>query len=105
MLAYFNLFQMIALDMFFFAKILYWTWVWDDFFLQILKICHKNAEKFCKTDKKEASQRAKKHKKVFVWIFIKDMIFVIADTAASFRKEHIHKLWWSHTTFAQTLRF
>ena len=48
---------MIALDIFLFAEILYWTRVLEDFF-QILKICHKNAENFYKTNKKEVNQPA-----------------------------------------------
>ena len=50
-------------------------------------------------DKKEASQPGgnqyfffseKKIKKVFDWIFIKGNIYIIADTIASLRKEHLH---------------
>ena len=32
----------------------------------------------------------KKIKKVFDWIFIKGNIYIIADTIASLRKEHLH---------------
>ena len=44
------------------------------------------------TEKKEASQHAGNQffQKVFHWIVIKGGVFIIADTTASLRKEHIH---------------
>ena len=74
----------------------------DDFF-QNLKICHKNAEKLCKTNKrgKPTSRQflllfiysffLEKIKNVFEWIFMKGRISIYADTTASLEKEHIDK--------------
>ena len=44
------------------------------------------------TEKKEASQHAGNQffQKVFHWIVIKGGVFIIADSTASLRKEHIH---------------
>ena len=68
--------------MFLFAKILFWTSVWDEFVFKYLR--------FDLGMPRGCFFLSEKIKKVLDWIFIKGRIFIIADTTTSLRKEHIN---------------